>query len=237
VRLLHTRKISIFGHDGTTKYLLGISEDITESKKAEAKLRETVDSLRKAYGGIVQVLSVASEVRDPYTSGHQKRVADLARSIAQEMGLAQDRVEGLRLAGNIHDIGTLSIPAEILSKPKLLSKNEYALIQSHAQIGHDILKDIKFDWPIAQMILQHHERMDGSGYPQQLKGDGILLESRILGVSDVIEAMASHRPYRPALGIDAAILEIEKGKGTLFDPAVVEACLRLFREKGYALKE
>jgi putative two-component system response regulator len=141
------------------------------------------------------------------------------------------------LAGNIHDIGKLSIPAEILSKPKLLSKNEYALIQSHAQIGHDILKDIKFDWPIAQMILQHHERMDGSGYPQQLKGDGILLESRILGVSDVIEAMASHRPYRPALGIDAAILEIEKGKGTLFDPAVVEACLRLFREKGYALKE
>jgi putative nucleotidyltransferase with HDIG domain len=146
-------------------------------------------------------------------------------------------VEGIRVAGLIHDIGKMSIPAEILSKPALLSKIEYALIQSHAQIGHDILSEIEFAWPIAKMILQHHERMDGSGYPQKLKGDDILLESRILAVSDVIEAMASHRPYRAALGMEAALREIENGRGVLYDPAVITACLRIFREKGYVLKE
>ena len=211
--------------------------DITERKKAEDKLRETLSNLRNALGGIIQVLSAVSEQRDPYTAGHQRRVADLAQAIAQELGLPPDRVEEIRVAGVIHDIGKLSIPAEILSKPTRLSEIEYKMIQSHAQIGHDILGDVKFAWPIANIILQHHERMDGSGYPQRLKGDDILLESRILAVSDVIEAMASHRPYRSALGIEAALKEIENNKGLLYDPAVVSACLTLFREKGYALND
>jgi PAS domain S-box-containing protein/putative nucleotidyltransferase with HDIG domain len=222
------------------KEVIGISafmRDITESKKAEARLQETFLGLRNALGGIIQVLSAVSEKRDLYTAGHQRRVANLAQAIAQELGLSPDRAEGIRVAGVIHDIGKMSIPAEILSKPARLSEIEYKMIQSHAQIGHDILGDVKFAWPIAKMILQHHERMDGSGYPQRLKGDDILLESRILAVSDVIEAMASHRPYRSALGIEAALKEIENGKGVLYDPAVVSACLTLFREKGYALKE
>jgi PAS domain S-box-containing protein/putative nucleotidyltransferase with HDIG domain len=219
------------------KQFQAIYQDITEHKKAEDKLRETLSGLRNALGGIIQVLSAVSEQRDPYTAGHQRRVADLAQAIAQELGLSPDRAEGIRVAGIIHDIGKMSIPAEILSKPTRLSEIEYKMIQSHAQIGHDILGDVKFAWPIANIILQHHERMDGSGYPQGLKGDDILLESRILAVSDVIEAMASHRPYRPALGIEAALKEIENNKGVLYDPAVVSACLTLFREKGYALKE
>lgn len=217
--------------------VLGIARDITERKKAEAKTHETLMVLRKAFGGIIQVLSAASEIRDPYTAGHQRRVADLARAIAQEMGLAQDRVEGIRLAGIIHDIGKLSIPAEILSKPALLSKIEYQMIQSHAEVGRNIIGGIEFAWPIAQMIHQHHERMDGSGYPGRLKGNDILLEARILAVADVIEAMASHRPYRAALGIEAALMEIENGKGVLFDPDVVAACMALFRDKGFKLKD
>jgi PAS domain S-box-containing protein/putative nucleotidyltransferase with HDIG domain len=219
------------------KQFQAIYQDITERKKAEDKLRETLSGLHNALSGIIQVLSAVSEKRDPYTAGHQRRVADLAQAIAQELGLSPDRVEGIRVAGVIHDIGKLSIPAEILSKPARLSEMEYKMIQSHAQVGHDILGEVKFAWPIAKMILQHHERMDGSGYPQGLKGDDILLESRILAVSDVVEAMASHRPYRSALGIEAALKEIENNKGLLYDPAVVSACLTLFREKGYALKE
>ncbi len=222
--------------DGQKRYQ-SIYQDVTERRKAEASLQKTLLGLRKALAGIIQVLASVSEIRDPYTAGHQRRVADLARAIAQEMGLSPDRVEGIRVTGLIHDIGKMSIPAEILSKPALLSKIEYALIQSHAQIGHDILSEIEFAWPIAKMILQHHERMDGSGYPQRLKGDDIMLESRILAVADVIEAMASHRPYRPSLGIEAALREIENDGGVLFDPAVVAACLRLFREKGYKLKD
>jgi PAS domain S-box-containing protein/putative nucleotidyltransferase with HDIG domain len=214
-----------------------IYRDITESKKTDASLHETLLGLRDALSGTIQVLSAVSEKRDPYTAGHQRRVANLAQAIAQELGLSPDRVEGIRVAGVIHDIGKISIPAEILSKPARLSEIEYKMIQSHAQIGHDILGDVKFAWPIANIILQHHERMDGSGYPQGLKGDDILLESRILAVSDVVEAMASHRPYRSALGIEAALKEIENNKGLLYDSAVVSACLKLFREKGYALKE
>jgi PAS domain S-box-containing protein len=213
-----------------------IYQDITEQKKTEEKLRETLSGLRNALGGIIQVLSAITEKRDPYTAGHQKRVADLARAIGEEMGLAAERVEGLRLAGTIHDIGKVSIPAEILSKPGSLTETEYRLIQDHPKVGHDILGDIKFSWPIAIIVLQHHERMNGSGYPAGLKGDDILLEARILAVSDVMEAMASHRPYRPALGIEAALKEIDKSKGVLFDSDVVAACLKLFREKKFILK-
>jgi PAS domain S-box-containing protein/putative nucleotidyltransferase with HDIG domain len=222
--------------DGQKRFQ-SVYQDVTERRKAEASLQETLLGLRKALGGIIQVLASVSEIRDPYTAGHQRRVADLARAIGQELGLPPDRVEGIRVAGLIHDIGKMSIPAEILSKPALLSKIEYALIQSHAQIGHDILSEIEFAWPIAKIILQHHERMDGSGYPQKLKGDDILLESRILAVSDVIEAMASHRPYRPSMGIEAALKEIENNRGVLYDPAVVSACLALFREKGFKLAD
>jgi PAS domain S-box-containing protein len=224
-----------FIREGRSVHIVAI-RDITERKRAEEKLMETLGRLRTALGGIIQVLSATTEKRDPYTAGHQKRVADLARAIGEEMGLAAERVEGLRLAGTIHDVGKVSIPAEILSKPGSLTEYEYKLIQDHPKVGHDILRDINFSWPLAEMVLQHHERLNGSGYPQRLKGENILLEARILAVSDVVEAMASHRPYRPALGIAAALEEMEKNKGILFDADVVSACLALFREKGFSFK-
>jgi putative nucleotidyltransferase with HDIG domain len=177
----------------------------------------------------------AVEVRDPYTAGHQLRSADLARAIATEMGLPQKKVDGIRMAGSIHDIGKLSIPAEILSKPIKLTNLEFSLIKEHSRSGYEMLKDVESPWPLAEIVYQHHERMDGSGYPRNLKGDDILMEARIMAVADVVEAMASHRPYRAGLGIDAALSEIEKNRGIFYDDAVADACLRLFREKGYQL--
>ena len=177
----------------------------------------------------------AVEMRDPYTAGHQVRVADLARAIATEMGLDQNKIDGIRMAGSIHDIGKLSIPAEILSKPTKLTDIEFSLIKEHSRSGYEMLKDVESPWPLAEIVYQHHERMNGSGYPRNLKGDEILIEARIMAVADVVEAMASHRPYRPALGIEAALEEIEKNKGILYDNTVADACLRLFREKGYQL--
>jgi putative nucleotidyltransferase with HDIG domain len=176
------------------------------------------------------------ETRDPYTSGHQTRSANLARAIAMEMGLPEDKIDAIRMAGSIHDIGKLSIPAEILSKPTKLSAIEWLLIKEHAQRGYEILKDVESPWPLAEIVHQHHERMDGSGYPRSLKGEEILIEARILSVADVVEAMASHRPYRPGLGIDAALNEIEKNSGIFYDATVADACLRLFREKGFKLE-
>ena len=175
------------------------------------------------------------ETRDPYTAGHQRRVADLARSIATEMNLSVDQIDGIRMAAAIHDLGKISVPAEILSKPTKLTALEFSLIKTHSQSGHDILQDIDFPWPIARMVLEHHERMNGSGYPNGLTGDNLLLESRIMAVADVVESMASHRPYRPSLGIEAALEEIEKNRGVLYDTGAVDACLRVFREKGYQL--
>ena len=213
-----------------------ISHDITERKRAEEQLHQTLENLKKAVGTTIQVLVSAVEARDPYTAGHQKRVADMARAIATEMGLAQEIIEGIRVAGSIHDIGKISIPAEILSKPTKLTNTEFSIIKEHSQIGHDMLKDVESPWPLAEIVHQHHERMNGSGYPRNMKGDEILLEARILAVADVVEAMGSHRPYRPTLGTEAALEEITKKKGILYGNAVADACLRLFKEKGYQLK-
>jgi putative two-component system response regulator len=195
------------------------------------KLRDTLEKLRKAMEGTIQVISSTVEMRDPYTAGHQRRVAALAGAIATQMGLPEDRIDELRMAGIIHDLGKIAVPAEILSKPGRITEAEFNMIKCHPQAGYDILKDIEFPWPIAQIILQHHERMDGSGYPQGLSGDDILMEARILAVADTVEAMASHRPYRPALGIDKALEEISKNKGILYDLEVADACIELFSEK------
>jgi len=234
-RKLHTKKVPILGANGEPEYLLGISEDITEHKRAEELLKQTLERLRKAVSTTIQVMVSTVEARDPYTAGHQIRSANIARAIATEMGLPQDQIEGIRMAGSIHDIGKLSIPAEILSKPAKLSEIEFSLVKEHARIGFEILKDVESSWPLAQIVYQHHERMDGSGYPRKLKGEEILIEASILAVADVVEAMASHRPYRPGLGIDAALNEIEKNRGIFYDKAVADACLRLFREKGFKL--
>ena len=213
-----------------------LQADIREREHAEEQLQQTLESLRKAVSATVQVMVSAVETRDPYTAGHQLRSANLAQAIATEMGLPQDKIEGIRMAGSIHDIGKLSIPAEILSKPTKLSEIEFSLIKEHARQGYEILKNVESPWPLAEIVRQHHERMDGSGYPRNLKGTEILIEARILAVADVVEAMASHRPYRPGLGIDLALSEIEKNRGIFYDDAVADACLRLFREKGFQLE-
>lgn len=204
--------------------------DVSQRKKAEFKWRQALD-------GAILSLAKTLEMRDPYTAGHQQRVADLSCRIAGEMGMSRERIEGMKVAGLIHDIGKISIPAEILSKPGRLTETEFALIKSHPQVAYDILKNINFPWPVAEIVYQHHEYLDGSGYPRGLPADRILLEARILTVADVVEAMASNRPYRPALGIDIALEEINKGSGSRFDAAVVEACLHLFRNKGFSFKD
>jgi PAS domain S-box-containing protein/putative nucleotidyltransferase with HDIG domain len=221
--------------DATGKpfYYEGTIEDITRRKQAEEELKQTLEKLRKSLAGTIQAMAATIEIRDPYITGHQKRVSNLAHTIAQEMGLPNDMIEGIRMAGTIHDIGKISVPAETLSKPTELSDMEFGIIKVHPQTGYDILKEIDFPWPIAQIVLQHHERLDGSGYPQGLKGDHILLEAKILSVADVVEAMSSYRPYRPALGIDAALNEIEQNKGVLYDTEAVDICLKLFKEKGF----
>ncbi|MBN2437672.1 MAG: PAS domain S-box protein [Deltaproteobacteria bacterium] len=221
--------------DGTPFGIVNVCRDISERKRVEEELQRTLESLRNAVGATIQVMVSAVEARDPYTAGHQIRSADLARAIATEMGLSQNRIDGIRMAGSIHDIGKLSIPAEILSKPTMLTELEFSLIKEHSRKGYEMLKDVESPWPLAQIVYQHHERMDGSGYPEKLKGDEILMEARIMAVADVVESTASHRPYRPALGAEAALEEIERNKGILYDGAVTDACLRLFREKGYQL--
>jgi putative nucleotidyltransferase with HDIG domain len=175
-------------------------------------------------------------MRDPYTAGHQKRVTDLAVAIARNLGLSEDKIDGIRMAGLIHDIGKISIPAEILAKPGPISEKEFALIMDHPQVGYDIIKNIEFPWPVAKTVLQHHERMNGSGYPQGLQGKYVLLEARILAVADVVESIASFRPYRQALGIKEALKEIAEDKKTLYDNQVVDACLNLFSEQIFSFE-
>ncbi|MDD5008640.1 MAG: PAS domain S-box protein [Syntrophorhabdaceae bacterium] len=216
--------------------VLGFCKDITTRKLAEEELKQAVEKLRKGLVGTIQVMSLIIETRDPYTAGHQKKVSHLARAIAQEMNLSKDMIDKIRMAGVIHDLGKISVPAEILSKPTKLTAIEFSLIKVHSQAGYNILKDAELPYPIAEIVLQHHERLDGSGYPQSLKNGQILLESQIIAVADVIEAMASHRPYRPARGIDVALEEIEKNKGIFYDTKAVDACTRLFREKGFAFE-
>jgi len=220
---------------GKILYTEGLIEDITLRKSTEEKLQQSLERLKKAVNTTIQVLVSALEVRDPYTAGHQSRSANLACAIAGEMGLVEEKMEGIRMAGIIHDIGKLSIPVEILSKPTKLTDLEFSLIKEHSRSGFEMLKNVDSPWPLSEIVYQHHERVNGTGYPRNLKGDEILVEARILAVADVVEAMASHRPYRASLGIEAALEEIEKNKGILYDETVANACLRLFHGKGYIL--
>ena len=235
---------SIYDVEVSTVYIPGepgqivaFLRDITDRKRAEEELLRTAESLNIALTGTIRAMSRIVDLRDPYTAGHQKRMADLAGAIAEEMGMDEERADFIRLAGSIHDIGKISVPAEILSKPAKLSETEFNLVRVHPQTGYDMLKDVDFPWPIADVILQHHERFDGSGYPNGLKGDEMLPEARILAVADVVESMASHRPYRATLGLDSALEEIEKNRGVLYTPAVVDACIEIFRQKGYQLPD
>ncbi|HPM76007.1 MAG TPA: response regulator [bacterium] len=215
--------------------MLEAEKELVARQAAEEALRERTVELKEALIGSISAMSGIVEKRDPYTAGHQIRVAKLAKAIATELGFPPEKIEGIYLAGIIHDIGKISVPAEILAKPGKLSEQEYALIRLHPQSGYEILRPIRFPWPIAEIALRHHERLDGTGYPHNLVGDAILFEARILAVADVVEAMSSHRPYRPALGIDRALAEIRAEKGRLYDPTVVEICLRLFEEKQFSL--
>lgn len=236
-KYLEIRAMPRFGNDRRLVGLIHVVRDITERKLAEEELKRTLDSLRKAVGAALQVLESTVEIRDLYTAGHQIRTANIARAIAAEMGLPNEKIDAIRMAGSIHDIGKLFVPSEILSKPSKLSAIEFSLIKEHARKGYEILKNVESPWPLADIVYQHHERMNGSGYPRNLKGDDILMEARIMAVADVVESMSSYRPYRSALGIDAALEEIENNRGTLYDKNVADACLRLFREKGFQFEK
>lgn len=204
-------------------------------QSAQEKILEYVAQLEESMQGTLQAVSNMVEQRDPYTAGHERRVGIIAADIAREMGWEEEKCRELQLIGLVHDIGKIGIPAEILSKPSRLTSLEYEIVKGHVERGYEILKNVKFPLPIAEIIHQHHERMDGSGYPQGLKGEQILPEARILAVADVIESMASHRPYRPALGIEAAIREITDHRGTLYDAPVVDVFLRLTQKREYKL--
>jgi len=226
------------------QHLLALFWDISDRVRATQALREQAEQLQHhaakveaAFMQTVEVATTLSEMRDPYTAGHERRVAEIAVAIGGQLGFDARRQQGLRIAGYLHDVGKIMIPSEILSKPGRLSAAEFALVKGHPQASFDILKNVECAWPVAQVALQHHERVDGSGYPQGLIGEAILFEARILAVADVVEAMGSHRPYRPSLGIDKALAELERGRGSAYDPVVVDACLKLFRENGYQLPQ
>jgi putative nucleotidyltransferase with HDIG domain/PAS domain S-box-containing protein len=217
-------------------YFVALFDDITERRQTLEDLLSSSDRLRRTVEGAVEAMGSMIAARDPYTAGHEKRVAELAVVIAAEMGRDEATIDGLRLAGLVHDVGKLTIPAEILNKPSLLSPIEFELIKGHSAAAYEILKSIEFDYPIADIVVQHHERLDGSGYPAGLKGDEILPEARILAIADVVEAMASHRPYRAALGVEAALAEVRAGAGTRYEAAAVAACERVF-ERGFVFDD
>jgi PAS domain S-box-containing protein/putative nucleotidyltransferase with HDIG domain len=212
---------AVFDERGNFIFYEGRVEDITMYRVLE---------------GITKALSMAVEIRDPYTGGHQRRVTELASAIAKEMNLSEDHVKAIQTAGMLHDIGKIYVPAEFLSRPGRVTLHELDVLKDHSDAGYEILKNIEFEYPVAEIVFQHHERMDGTGYPRGLCGEEILIEARIIAVADVVESMASHRPYRPSLGIMKALEEIQKNKGTLYDEAVVDACVRLFHDKGYKLE-
>jgi putative two-component system response regulator len=214
---------------------LEAAEIRNKCKWLKNNLRQTVDNFQNVLKSTIQFMISAIEARDPYKNGHQMRSANLACAIAAEMGLDQETTDGIRIASSIHDIGNLTIPAEILAKPAKLTNLEFSLVKEHSRNGYEMLRNVEYLWPLAQMVYQHHERMDGSGYPENLKGEEILMEARIIAISDVVESMVSDRSYRRAPGIEAALLEIQENKGILYDVAVADACLRLFREKEYQL--
>ena len=210
-----------------TRFLEG---EVAERRRAENALKESLENMRKTVDGTVRALATTIEMRDPYTAGHQRRVAQLSCAIGRHMNYSADFIDGLEVMGFLHDIGKIIVPAEILSKPGSLNEFEFNIIKAHAQAGYNILKGIEFPWPVAAATIQHHERLNGSGYPYGLQAEAIIMEARILAVADVVEAMATHRPYRPALGMDIALKEITQNSGTLYDPAVVEACVLLFQQ-------
>ncbi|MCX5804794.1 MAG: HD domain-containing protein [Proteobacteria bacterium] len=227
VRTIKNEEGRIIRHDG-------IIEDITRYKLAEDSFKQNTDRLRRTLASTINIISLAVEIRDPYTAGHQRRVSSLSRTLAQEMGLPKDMVENIRIAGSTHDIGKISIPAEILNKPGKLNDKEIEIIKTHAQAGYDILKNVGLPHPVAEIVIQHHERINGTGYPKGLMGNQILIEARILAVADALETIISHRSYRSASVIEEALEEIEKNKDILYDYEVVEICLRLFRVKGFS---
>jgi PAS domain S-box-containing protein/putative nucleotidyltransferase with HDIG domain len=234
--VFQTHKFPI-SQDGGPILLGGIAVDVTERERAEDQLRRNLKRIQSDMEAVVQAMVHTVEARDPYTAGHQRRVAQLACAIGKTMGFPEEQLRGLRIAGLVHDIGKITTPGALLSKPDRLNQPEVSIIQRHPHVGYDILKTIDFSWPIAEIIAQHHERIDGSGYPQGLSCEDILLEARILGVADVVEAMASHRPYRAAPGIEKALQEITAHTGTLYDPLVVEACLHVFEKERFEFEE
>ena len=211
--------------------------DVTEARRARETLEDHVKLFEKSMMATVEVATTISAMRDPYTAGHERRVAAIAEAIAREMKLDTKLIQGILIGAHLHDVGKVIVPVEILSKPGRLNTAEMQIIRGHAEAGYDVLKGVDFPWPIAEIAHSHHERLDGSGYPRGLKGDEIILEARIVAVADVVEAMASHRPYRPGLGIDRALDEIQRGSGQEYDSSVVGACLSLFRDAGFKLPE
>jgi len=209
----------------------------TTTFRSNARIISALDDsarrYKRALEGTIHAIAMVAEMRDPYTAGHERRVAKLSQSIACEMSFSCDQVEGVYLSATIHDIGKIAIPAEILAKPCALSEIEFNLMKTHPRVGYDILKSVEFPWPVAEVLVQHHERMDGSGYPQKLKGEEISMSSRIVAVADVVEGMSNHRPYRPALGIEKALEEISGSRGIKYDPDVVDICIHLFEKKDF----
>ncbi len=221
--------------DGELDCLDGLIVDVTDRKRAVELLSEQMRRLESTMFGTVRAIAAITELRDPYTAGHERQVAAVARALGAELGLSADRCHGLEMIGLLHDIGKVAIPAQILAKPSALSTLEFEMVKTHPEAGAEILKGLEFPWPVAETILQHHERLDGSGYPGGLKGEQILLEARIIAVADVVAAMSAHRPYRPTLGVAAALEEITNHGRARYDQQVARACARLFREKGFRL--